>query len=527
VASLVNQTDVFVFDGNVKVMDADEKGIGFCQTGEGIRVKDGKWPIKIGRYEGEAEQLLADSGGREAINDGIKACNLMNRIIQGGVDRFNLPVSKSNIYDTQTISTKSLLTEENSVLETSSISSNSTPVVSNVRFSQRVDSRLIDVFYDLAGTASIITLDMLTNGTPLAEEMVSTLSGDVSKLVQPGIDRHIIWQAATDWPEHVSTQMQARVTAWLITQPPPIWVIDLTPGPEASNYATYYYTSEKALPAGGLTNDLYRTDRLVLRRVPAGSILQGSPEGEIGRQDNREQQHMVTLTQPFYIGVFEVTQWQWAQVMGTFPAYFSNPECAQTRPVELVSYNDIRGSAAGSGWPDSNTVDSESFIGRIRSRTGFAGFDLPTEAQWETACRAGMETALNNGFNLENSVADASLSLVGRYSYNGGRLEDGIIPSASSTTENGSAKAGGYLPNALGLYDMHGNVWEWCRDWYIAELGEDAVVDPHGATTGTYRVLRGGSWLDQAWMSRSACRLERLPGYSAKSFGFRLLIEEP
>ncbi|MDA3924254.1 MAG: SUMF1/EgtB/PvdO family nonheme iron enzyme [Kiritimatiellae bacterium] len=527
VTALTNRTDVFVFDGRVKVMDDTGKGIGLCAAGEGVRTETGKWPVKIGRYEGEAERLFAATGGDAAIDDGMKACNLMERIIQGGWDRFNLPVSESNIYSTQMASAQSLLSEEQSVSDLSPASSNSAPVVSHVRLAQRPESRLVDVLYDLAGSSAIITLNLVTNGAALPDSMVTALSGDVSMLVEPGTDRHILWQAAADWPEQLSTQMQACVTAWSVTQPPPVWVVDLTPGPDALRYETYYYTSEQALPAGGLTNDLYRTDRLVMRRVPACSALQGSPVNELGRVEAREDQHAVTLTQPFYMGVFEMTQWQWAQVMGTFPSFFTNSLYAAARPVELVSYNDIRGNVAGAGWPGSSAVDANSFMGRLRSRTGFGGFDLPTEAQWETSCRSGEETALNNGFNLTNRISDASLSLVGRYASNGGRLENGTVPPSSSITENGSAKVGSYLPNAWGLYDMHGNVWEWCRDWYKTGLGDDPVVDPQGAATGTYHVLRGGSWLDEAWMSRSACRLDRLPGYTANSFGFRLVIEEP
>ena len=273
-----------------------------------------------------------------------------------------------------------------------------------------------------------------------------------------------------------------------------------------------------AVPAGGWTDE-YKTTKLVLRRIPAGTFIRGSPTNELGRNSD-EPQHSVTLTKDFYIGVFEVTQKQWEQLMGNWPSYFYNSAHRETRPVEKVSYNDIRENPNNSDdpavyWPSNSTVNSNSFIGKLRAKTGQA-FDLPTESQWEYACRAGTTTALNSGYNLTSTSADVRMAEVGRYWFNGGSEFVLIVD-----TNGGTAKVGSYLPNAWGLYDMHGNVWEWCLDWYGTYPG--TVSDPPGAASGSSRVTRGGHGGDNA----SGCRSARRSDYFSQSTrgeanGFRI-----
>jgi len=241
-------------------------------------------------------------------------------------------------------------------------------------------------------------------------------------------------------------------------------------------------------PSGGWSDE-YKTDKLVLRRIEAGSFTMGSPTDEEGRDDD-ETRHRVTLTEPYYIGVFEVTQGQWERVMGSNPSRFKGP----ARPVERVSYNDIRGGSLGAEWPSSSGVDAGSFLGRLRAKTGQDGFDLPTEAQWENACRAG--TTTDYAGNLDE---------MGWYDDNSG----------DETHEAGTKR-----PNAWGLYDMHGNVWEWCLDW-LGSYGGDAS-DPKGPASGVNRVNRGGSWLNLARDCRSASRDGSRPGLRNSSLGFRL-----
>ena len=263
---------------------------------------------------------------------------------------------------------------------------------------------------------------------------------------------------------------------------------------------SHYYTGV----APDLTNATCRTTELWLRRIPAGTFAMGSPDDEIGRYSN-EELHQVTLTQDYYIGVFEVTQRQWQLLMETTPSFCQGGNDAATRPVECVSYDMIRGS----------NLESTSFLGRLQEMTGLA-FDLPTEAQWENACRAGTATALNTGKDLTSTDKDDNLDEVGRYWSNGGSSYSQIGDSSS-----GTAVAGNYLPNAWGLYDMHGNAWEWCLDWYAEKLGTAAVTDPKGPESGIYRLLRGGSWLIGAQDCRAATRSYYLPSANG-FFGLRV-----
>ncbi|MDR1816650.1 MAG: SUMF1/EgtB/PvdO family nonheme iron enzyme [Puniceicoccales bacterium] len=268
-------------------------------------------------------------------------------------------------------------------------------------------------------------------------------------------------------------------------------VIDLSGGTSAASYPVAYLDD---VPAGGWTDE-YKTTKLVLRRIPAGTFTMGSPTGEVGRS-NDETQHSVTLTQDYYIGVFPVTQKQYELVVGKKPSYFSAGANYGKRPVENVSWNDV--TAAGSG-----------FLSLVSAKTKL-NFALPTEAQWEYACRAGTTTALNrsnSGKNLTDTTSDSAMDSAGRYYYNGGSGFDEL----DTTGAVGTAFVGSYAANAWGLYDFHGNVWEWCADWYDS-YERSAVVDPVGPVSGVNRVVRGGSWHNNAANCRSASR-----GYSGTS----------
>ena len=290
-------------------------------------------------------------------------------------------------------------------------------------------------------------------------------------------------------------------------------IIDLSGGSTATSYPVLYTNDS---PAGGW-GDEYKTTNLVLRRIPGGSFPMGSPTNELGRGSD-EPPHAVELTRDYYIGVFEVTQKQWERVWGNWPSYFSNATCRDSRPVEYVNYNDIRGSGAGTNWPADGNVDTNSFLGRLRTKTGLA-FDLPTAAQWERACRSGTTTALNSGADLTNTAADASMGAVGRYIYNGG-----MEYTSTGTTAVGTATVGSYAPSPWGLHDAHGNVWEWCLDWY--ESAPAGALDPPGAASGIRRALRGGAYFENAGNCRSAnLRGNGLtPSYRDNNAGFRICL---
>jgi formylglycine-generating enzyme required for sulfatase activity len=237
--------------------------------------------------------------------------------------------------------------------------------------------------------------------------------------------------------------------------------------------------------------------------IPAGAFTMGSPEDEPGRY-NDEAQHQVTLTQAFYMQTTEVTQDQWQAVMGSNPSTFSS--CGSNCPVESVSWDDIQG-----------------FISALNAR-GEGTYRLPTEAEWEYACRAGSTTAFaNGGISVTDCSYDADLNAMGWYCYNSDVTYSGCADCSSwggpvcAGTHPGAQKQA----NAWGLYDMHGNVWEWCSDWY-GSYPSGSVTDPTGPSTGTFRVLRGGCWVDGAQFCRSAGR-NLYPSFRISGGGFRLV----
>ena len=294
-------------------------------------------------------------------------------------------------------------------------------------------------------------------------------------------------------------------------------VVDMAGGKDAESWPV---AALNGMPEDGWTDE-YKTTKLLLRRIPAGlSFLMGSPTNELGRSSvpYEETQHSVTLSTEFFLGVFEVTQKQWELATGQRPSYFANAACYATRPVEQVSYDDIRGGNAGTNWPARNTVDEESFCGILRAKTGL-DFDLPTEAQWEYACRAGTTTALNSGKDLTTTTNCPNMDVVGRYAFNGGGSES----DPAGDTSEGTAAVGSYRANAWGLHDMHGNVWELCLDW-SGYYPSSAVTDPKGSSTGTRRVLRGGCWNIGARECRSAARDALAPANAHGSCGFRICL---
>ena len=318
-----------------------------------------------------------------------------------------------------------------------------------------------------------------------------------------------IWTPDESFYSTKVNNFKVKVEATAISSASNYLVIDLSGGTGAASYPVSYLSD---VPSGGWSDD-YKTTKIVMHLIPAGTYIMGSPQGELGRyaSDDREAQHKVTLTKPFYAGVFEVTQKQYELVTGSNPSEHKG----NARPVERVSYNMLRGTDKGTAWPANNEVDGTSFFGILRAKTGLS-FDLPTEAQWEFACRAETTTALNSGKNLTSeTTSDANMDEVGRYRYN---QNDGKGGYSQHTT------VGSYLPNAWGLYDMHGNVYEWCLDWYNVSYGGNAV-DPKGASVGTNRDQRGGSWNLNPQNCRSAYRSYNTPiSDGSNQGGFRVFL---
>ena len=226
--------------------------------------------------------------------------------------------------------------------------------------------------------------------------------------------------------------------------------------------------------------------------IPAGKFLMGSPATEKERSQD-ETQHEVTLTQGFRMGVHEVTQAQYGQVMGKNPSYFKGA----TLPVETVSYDEALAFCK-----KLSDLPAEKAAGRK--------YRLPTEAEWEYCCRAGTSTPFHFGNELNGTQANC----------------DGTFP--YGTTKQGpylkkTSPVGSYPANAWGLHDMHGNVYEWCQDWY-GDYPKDSIKDPQGSSSGELRVLRGGSWDDVARSCRAGRRNRNSPGTHDINCGFRLLL---
>lgn len=310
-------------------------------------------------------------------------------------------------------------------------------------------------------------------------------------------DTKEVLQYSSNWSAEYDTNAKAKVCAYPVLENLPEYVVvDLSGGPTANNYSVSYLTE---MPEGGWSDE-YKTTKLVLKHIPAGSFVNGVRSTDYPGATTSNNNYTV-ISRDFYIGIFEVTQRQWELIMGNNPSTFTNKTHYATRPVETMAWVDIRGNSLGTLWPTVSEVDGESFMGKLQARTKLGSFDLPTSAQWEYACRAGTTTALNSGKNLSAAGKCSELNEVARYSYNSGWKDNGAETIYSNASTNlGTAIVGCYLPNAWGLYDMHGNVWEWCLDAQWKTNALNGGVDPVGAGLNefgydvSYRVYRGGSW---------------------------------
>lgn len=246
-----------------------------------------------------------------------------------------------------------------------------------------------------------------------------------------------------------------------------------------------------------------------LAPIPAGKFVMGSPRTEPERVRG-EVPHEVSITQPFHLGVYEVTQGEFAKVMG-----------GQVR----ANFGGENDSAANHPMENMEWTQAAEFCQRLSAlpdeRSAGRTYRLPTEAQWEYACRAGTATAFHGGDSLSSLKANCN----GKTPY--GDAESG--PYLRHTV-----KVGSYPPNAFGLFDMHGNVAEWCADWYDPEAyNENPVDDPRGPPVGAlsddfgnfYLVVRGGSWLDDARACRAAYRQKAMHRNRYPWIGFRVACD--
>ena len=423
------------------------------------------------------------------------------------------------------------------------------PLVDNVTMAQDTASRRVTVTYRLQNAPAVVTLDVETNCVVNGEtvwasiggEAISNAKGDVWQKVTDNGTHTITWRPDKSWPDHIVTNNGARavVTAWALDNTPDYMVVDISAAAQPNTQK--YYPGADFLPGGLLGNEDYRKTSLVMRKIMAKDVewTMGSTGQESDRDSTKEATHKVTLDKDYYIAVFETTQSQWSQVKSDHPnpSTFNNAAYRAMRPVETIAWNEIRANSSSSdntaGNPPNNP-GSASFLGLLRTKTGL-DFDLPSEAQWEFAARAGHGSTLwGDGSGVLNSSPDANLTRLGRYRANGGTVNGGSdLPSSACTPDQATAIVGSYAPNAWGLYDMHGNVWEFCLDWYednISAHGGAVNVNSSNpaktlsGATGSQRVFRGGSLKEVAGNCRSAKRASTSPSYAAGAhFGFRVV----
>jgi len=242
--------------------------------------------------------------------------------------------------------------------------------------------------------------------------------------------------------------------------------------------------------------------------INGGTFMMGSPESEAERWDWEGPQHQVTVDS-FYIGIYPITQKQYQFIMGIYPSYFKG----ENLPVEQISWFDAieycNKLSQIYGLMPVYTVTGSEETRTVTWNKNANGYRLPTEAEWEFACRAGSTTPYNTGNNLTTNLANYN----GNFPYNNN--SPGIYREKTTTVDS-------FAPNAWGLYDKHGNVWEWCWDWYDNYTAE-AKINPSGAVTGVVRVVRGGSWNDEGRWLRSAFRHGAPPGHVENNLGFRVV----
>jgi formylglycine-generating enzyme required for sulfatase activity len=241
-------------------------------------------------------------------------------------------------------------------------------------------------------------------------------------------------------------------------------------------------------------------------KINGGTFMMGSPASEVSR-DSDEVQHQVTVSN-FFMGKYEVTQKEWVALMGTNPSDFKGDNL----PVENVSWYDAveycNARSRKEGLTPAYTISGSGNNRTVTWNRNANGYRLPTEAEWEYACRVGTTTPFYTGNNITTNQANYD----GDYPYN---------RNAKGTYRGKTTAVGSFAANAWGLYDLHGNVWEWCWDWY-GGYSSNAQTDPVGASSGAYRVLRGGSWDGYGQVLRSAFRDYGTPSGRDNYLGFRL-----
>ena len=351
------------------------------------------------------------------------------------------------------------------------------PTVTDISYSQRVGgdgnlTKLVDIQYNLDGNRSMfVEFFFSSDGGVTFPVACTAVTGDAGPGVEYGVGKTAVWDAAQDWNQNFTDRGRIMVKATYGDQPTGF------PGMDGNGSG-----SGPAAPSP--THIVPSADNLEMIWVEPGSFMMG----QVGLA---EPVHEVTLTEGFYLGKFEVTQAQYEAVMTGNPDGLSATPSSfggyPNYPVEQVSWDDI-----------------QVFLSRLNNLesanipAGWA-YVLPTEAQWEYACRAGTTTDYSWGNDINASQANYI-----------------------DSNNNRPLNVGQYAPNPWGFFDMHGNVYEWTADWYGTYPAGNPVVDPTGPASGSFRVRRGGSWGTDGTYLRSAERFGNSPSTRDYAIGFRV-----
>jgi len=385
------------------------------------------------------------------------------------------------------------------------------PTVADVQVVQD-DQRLVTISYTLGGADAIVTMDVMTNGVSIGYALYANASGDVNVKVKQGA-RRITWQPRTTWPDQKirDNSLSVKLTAWALDNPPDYMCVDLV---TKSNVV--WYLNADDVP-GGVTADIYKTDKLLMRRIHADGVRwrMGLPK-KGGTNNNWTPGHFVTLTNDYYMAIFEMTIGQRSRIVsGTTADNAKYPDLA-------TSYVDLRGETSGHDWPnDGHQVAADSVIGLLRAHAGIDGFDLPTNAEWEYAARAGSLGYYYWGFATSTATFK-------QYEWIGATTKDATINAECGGDGSNHAQIVGLRnPNAWGLYDMLGNCFERGLDWYAAADGyskhDSDVIAPPGPSSGSNRIIHGGGYTHN-WNQSFVFYREgySAAGKNASNVGYRL-----
>ena len=401
------------------------------------------------------------------------------------------------------------------------------PVVSDVSVVQDADSKLVTVSYSLSEPA-VVTMSVSENGAPVGGQAASNAFGDMFRRVEAG-SRKAFWQPRDSYQNKSveSSGVKIVVKAWPLDAPPDYMVVDVD---VTRKNSVWYYEDAESVP-DGVQSLRYKTVSLLLRKIPAANIQwcmgRNASEVDWGDQSDNllriERGRLVTLTADYYIGVYEFTQRQWELLSNKTPSTFRGEDFPD---FDLYPVSNVAASWIEMANPEAN-IQPE--LDKINAVTGL-DLKLPTEAQWEYACRAGTSSPFCCGDEWKE---------VSKYCWHGGGGDPNYTAN-NSADENGVLRphvVGSKLPNAWGLHDMHGNVAEYCRDWWKAEATdgtpeidpERKETDPRDTASGGYytHVIRGGDYRS-SWSQncRSSYRGESTINSSwygnGKNCGFRV-----